>query len=325
MWKKWKTVPWFLGTMSLAQAIVLVYTLVVNYNNTGEFIQTNPFNFLIGPTTGTLLLTGARYVPCMKPVAPYVNSSIICIPGINPSVPGQPCTLLDFCGMGGFPSGQPNQWYRLIVPIFLHGGVLHYALNMTLQMRAGFGLESEFGSLRIGLIYMISGIGGFLFGANFSPLTPSVGCSGALFGLIACLMIDLVQNWSLVEQPLKNFFVLLGVTIFSFLMGLLPLFDNFAHIGGFVFGFTSGLFLMPLLENQELDSTKPSAFKRMGLNRQNWKRLFMLVGFSLTVLLYVVLFIRFYSNRDDCSWCKYLNCIPGLPWCQDKWNQMGSN
>ena len=82
------------------------------------------------------------------------------------------------------PSGipNPNQWSRFITPIFFHGSVLHFLINMSLQMRTGFGMEQDFGSLRIGAIYIISGIGGNILGANFSPMLTSVGCSGSLFG-----------------------------------------------------------------------------------------------------------------------------------------------
>ena len=71
---------------------------------------------------------------------------------------------------------------RLVVPIFLHGGILHYAGNMMIQMSLGAQVESAAGWLRMMLIYLISGMGGNLFSAVFSPDVPSVGCSGALCG-----------------------------------------------------------------------------------------------------------------------------------------------
>ena len=79
-------------------------------------------------------------------------------------------------------SGSPDQWSRFIVPIFLHGGIIHILLNFSFQLRTGIQMEQDFGWWRIAMIYMISGVCGFVFGAQYSPTTPSVGCSGALYG-----------------------------------------------------------------------------------------------------------------------------------------------
>ena len=49
--------PWFLYLMSLGQVIGLIYSLVLNYQYTGQVIQTNPFNPLIGPETGIVYLS----------------------------------------------------------------------------------------------------------------------------------------------------------------------------------------------------------------------------------------------------------------------------
>jgi len=43
-------------------------------------------------------------------------------------------------------------------------------------------MERDFGSLRIFIIYTLCGIAGFMFGAEYSIQTPSVGCSGSLYG-----------------------------------------------------------------------------------------------------------------------------------------------
>jgi membrane associated rhomboid family serine protease len=50
--------------------------------------------------------------------------------------------------------------YRFIIPIFLHSGIIHYIVNMYLQLGLGAQIERTTGTLRMGLIYMTSGIGG---------------------------------------------------------------------------------------------------------------------------------------------------------------------
>ena len=51
-------------------------------------------------------------------------------------------------------------------------------------------MERDFGSLRIFLIYSICGIAGFMFGADYSIQTPSVGCSGSLYGKFKILLLN---------------------------------------------------------------------------------------------------------------------------------------
>ena len=75
------------------------------------------------------------------------------------------------CGMGGFPGTPkaPNQFWRFITPIFLHTGVVHLLLNLTMQLRQGLQMERDIGSLRMGLIYLICGISGNLLGSLLAP------------------------------------------------------------------------------------------------------------------------------------------------------------
>jgi serine/threonine protein kinase len=44
--------PWFLGTVSFIQCALLIFAMVLNYRNTGMFIEIQPFNPLIGPSPG---------------------------------------------------------------------------------------------------------------------------------------------------------------------------------------------------------------------------------------------------------------------------------
>lgn len=75
--------------------------------------------------------------------------------------------------------GVPDQWYRAIIANFLHGGVVHLLFNLGFQFRTGFSMERDIGFLRIMFIYLLSGIGGFLFACIFSPMT-GTSCMHAL-------------------------------------------------------------------------------------------------------------------------------------------------
>lgn len=93
---------------------------------------------------------------------------------------------------------------------------------------------------------MLAGVFGFVFGGTFgNELNPSVGCSGALFGLVACLLIDLLWHWRIVQQPWRQLLWLLLAIVVSFMFGLIPGVDNFSHVGGFFMGILGSMLFMP--------------------------------------------------------------------------------
>ncbi|KAG0200606.1 hypothetical protein BGX28_006357 [Mortierella sp. GBA30] len=294
--KVWR--PWFVWLVSTVQIAVLVFEFVKGYQRTNQIVQTNPFNPMIGPGTGTIIAVGARFVPCMRDTY-LTNLTIQC-----PDNATQACTLSDICGFTPIAStGQPpNQWFRFITPIFLHGGIVHLLFNLLFQLRTGADLERDMGWWRFGIIYMTSGIVGFIFGGNFAPLlSPSMGASGAIFGLIGCLVLDLIQNWRLVVRPCWELSKLSIMILVSFAFGLLPFLDNFAHIGGFFAGILTGLVFMPVVYFSERDK-----FIKLGLR---------FVALPLVVLIIVLGLTNFYKGANNCSWCKYLSCLPVNGWC----------
>lgn len=52
-------------------------------------------------------------------------------------------------------------------------------------------------SVKIGLLYVISGFGGSLLSALFIQTNISVGASGALFGLLGAMLSELITNWTI--------------------------------------------------------------------------------------------------------------------------------
>ena len=133
-------------------------------------------------------MMGARFNPCMKPVlALNGTGGLYCPTGARGTLSGGQCTSYDlehFCGLSGFSKAEPDQWFRFITAIFLHSGVVHWFLNTLFQLRTGLQMERDYGSWRIAIIFMMSGIGGFIFSANFDGAKPQagVGGSGALYG-----------------------------------------------------------------------------------------------------------------------------------------------
>ncbi len=89
-----------------------------------------------------------------------------------------------------FPAAvlQEGQWWRIITSAFLHGGLLHIGVNMISLWNLGRFIEFAMGSWRTLLVYMVSLVAAGLGVVYLSPpMTPTLGASGAIFGLFGAL------------------------------------------------------------------------------------------------------------------------------------------
>jgi membrane associated rhomboid family serine protease len=91
-----------------------------------------------------------------------------------------------------FSGAQP---WRLLSCIFLHGGMLHLALNLLLQLRLGMQAEFVWGAWRFLPVYFGSGVAASLWACVVSPLNISVGASGALMGVLGAWTMFLTCHW----------------------------------------------------------------------------------------------------------------------------------
>ena len=75
--------------------------------------------------------------------------------------------------------------YRLFTSMFIHSGLMHLLGNMYALYSFGRIVEGNLGWLRMGIIYLVSGLcGGILVMMISSQNTVTVGASGAIFGLM---------------------------------------------------------------------------------------------------------------------------------------------
>lgn len=206
--------------------------------------------------------------------------------------------LRDTCGMLNFHRKEtPDQVYRLWMAIFAHAGLIHLACTLVFHITIMRDMEKMAGWLRLSIIYIFSGIGGYLYSAILLPYQAEVGPSGSIFGIIACLFVELLQSWQIIARPFTALFKLCGLVLLLLIIGLLPYVDNFAHMIGFLFGLLLAFIFLPYVSFGQFDRRR--------------KRIQIIVSLVLVVTLFVVGFLVFYISQDSgCNGCEYLNCIP---------------
>lgn len=143
--------------------------------------------------------------------------------------------------------GNGEVW-RLVSSLFLHGGLDHLLGNMLVLFILGIACEHAFGSLPMLWIYLAAGIAGGLATAAIEPV-PTVGASGAIFGLMGCLITMLVRRRRQVHVRDGRIAVVVGLwAAWQLAEGFMsPMVANFAHVGGFAAGAAIGAVVMPRL------------------------------------------------------------------------------
>jgi membrane associated rhomboid family serine protease len=302
------------------------------------------FNPMIGPSPYVLINMGARFVPCMRLTKNTLETPFPCprTTSSNLEDPANQCTLQELCGFGAPNNGsQPSQWFRFILPMFLHAGIIHIGFNMLLQLTLGRDMEIVIGSLRFALVYFSSGIFGFVLGGNFAaPGIASTGASGCLFGVLALVLLDLIYSWNERPKPVRELIIILIDIAISFVLGLLPGLDNFSHIGGFLMGLVLGICILhspnvlrqrigtastpyePMASGETTETGGVGTFAKRplgffkGRKPAWWAWWLIRAGALIGVLVsFIVLLNNFYVHKQGCSWCKYLSCIDINNWC----------
>lgn len=147
------------------------------------------------------------------------------------------------------PFTLSGQWWRLLTYMFLHGGLMHIGFNMWCLWDLGALCESLYGRWTFAAIYFITGIAAGLASVAWNPGVPSVGASGAIFGLAGALIASFyLGEFSLprvaISGTLRSLLFFVG---FNVVFGtLVPGIDNGAHGGGLVSGLIVGALIARL-------------------------------------------------------------------------------
>ena len=137
-----------------------------------------------------------------------------------------------------------GEWWRLVMPIFLHGSLLHIAMNTWVLMDLGPQVEEVYGSARYLFLYVATGIFSFVVSTVWSLVAyggggTGIGASGALMGLIGLMLAITTRRGGAYMQAVRG--QLLRWVGYILVFGILVSgIDNAAHIGGLAAGFLLG-------------------------------------------------------------------------------------
>jgi len=279
--------PWFTYVLIIVCTVMLIASFGVN-DWMMEPININP---MIGPSANSLVKLGAK------------QTSLIVNQG---------------------------EWYRLFIPMFLHAGIIHYVLNMIALWFIGKAVEQCHGSMAAVILFVIPAVGGTILSALFLPEYISVGASGGIFGLIGACIADICINWSLLFSKHANdsgdgtrfrhvrvLLWLLFDIVINCLVGLTPFVDNFAHLGGMVYGFLCGLSTIERLSTDFF-----------GIANSKWERarnvIVRFAGLILSVVLIMIttaVLVDSSGTGSPCINCRYISCVAFPPWANEdnKW------
>jgi rhomboid protease GluP len=188
----------------------------------------------------------------------YVLSLVISGPGLqlfgggfNILSPSAPALVL-LGASGAYPVFLRGDWWTVLSATWLHGSLLHILFNMMWVRDVGPSTADVIGPARTVIIYVGSGICGFLLSSvagAFLPPIPllqgaqvTIGASASIFGLLGALVhYGRKSGSSLIHGQAKQWALIL------FVYGLImPGIDNFAHAGGFLGGYVMSAFFNPL-------------------------------------------------------------------------------
>jgi membrane associated rhomboid family serine protease len=193
-----------------------------------------------------------RFTGSRQPVVTYAIMAVCVVVFLAQWITGLSggpvTTALWYAGVYGYPTGSAvhtvsgvfagsfEPW-RMLTSAFVHASLIHIALNMYTLWIFGIVLEPMLGRSRYAALFGLSAVAGsagvYLLA---SPVEAVVGASGAIFGMMAALLIIQRHLGGQITQLL----VLVGINlVISFLPGMGIAWQ--AHVGGLVGGALVGL------------------------------------------------------------------------------------
>jgi membrane associated rhomboid family serine protease len=132
---------------------------------------------------------------------------------------------------------QNGEWWRMVSSMFLHANIIHLAFNMYALWAFGPALEARYGHVRFFALYIASGLCGSAGALVLSsPFVPTVGASGAIFGLMgAYVAIAKIHG----ARDMGGIGAVIAINLFITIS--VPGISIGGHLGGLIGGVLCGL------------------------------------------------------------------------------------
>lgn len=141
-----------------------------------------------------------------------------------------------------------HEYWRIVTGGFLHDGILHVGVNMLSLYFVGSVLEPAVGSVNFAAIYAVSLLAGSFGALLFQPLVPTVGASGAIFGIFGALIIVAYHRGIPIWQSGLGMVLVLNL-IFSVTFAGISI---GGHLGGLIAGLICGEIVVRFSERRRL-------------------------------------------------------------------------
>jgi rhomboid protease GluP len=143
----------------------------------------------------------------------------------------------------------------LITSMFLHADIIHLAMNMFFLLVSGDSVERKIGNARFLVLYLAFGVIAGLFHTYLTttPAIPTIGASGAIFGVLASFAILFPFRWLIklfglipIPMPALMFVFITIVSETAYVTsGTVESIAHTAHVGGFLAGIFLTLLIVP--------------------------------------------------------------------------------
>jgi rhomboid protease GluP len=186
-----------------------------------------------------------RYWPVVTLVILGINVVVFLI---MTSVGGStsPDVLLDF-GASFRPYFQRGEYWRLVMPMFLHIGWLHLLVNSYALFILGPILEHVYGYGRFATLYVAAGMGSAALSMSLSR-NIAAGASGAIFGIAGAMLVTGYFHRDLIPRRWGRAFGrgILPFILFNLVFGFsVRGIDNWGHLGGLMTGMVLAALVPP--------------------------------------------------------------------------------
>ncbi len=136
--------------------------------------------------------------------------------------------------------------WQVFTYMFLHGGFFHIFFNMYALYLFGRPLEDRWGGREFLFFYLFSGVGAgiitFAWNLLQNPFIPTIGASGAIFGVVLAFGLEfpdamLLLFFFIPVRAKYAAFIFGGIELVMIITGTMQGIGHFTHLAGLLFGY----------------------------------------------------------------------------------------